>query len=126
LNRLFYPGELCKAETLSTIIGWGVTDDQLYSAQLRSAQVPIVDKNKCNELYKHTDIGDIGDGRLCAGYVETGGKDTCQGDSGGPLIIDNRQAGIVSMGYECGLAQYPGVYAEVSFYNKWIMEQISL
>lgn len=77
-------------------------------------------------MYEHSELGVIGDGKLCAGFVETGGKDACQGDSGGPLVIDNRQAGIVSMGYECGLAEYPGVYTEVSFYNKWIMEQISL
>ncbi|KAH1017646.1 hypothetical protein HUJ05_008257 [Dendroctonus ponderosae] len=45
---------------------------------------------------------------LCAGYP-AGGYDACNGDSGGPLIVDGYLAGIVSWGYQCAVANYPGV-----------------
>lgn len=52
----------------------------------------------------------------------SGGIDACQGDSGGPLICNNLLSGIVSYGYECALANYPGVYANVSYFNDWIVK----
>ena len=53
---------------------------------------------------------------LCAGQA---GKDSCQGDSGGPLTMNtgsgyNVLVGVVSFGYQCGVANYPGVYANVA------------
>lgn len=51
-------------------------------------------------------------------------SDTCQGDSGGPLMFfSNSQwtiIGITSYGAGCALADYPGVYTRVSFYEDWI------
>lgn len=61
-------------------------------------------------------------GMICAGRTG-GGVDACQGDSGGSLTStgDNRQlVGIVSMGYGCALAEYPGIYTRVSTYASWI------
>lgn len=48
---------------------------------------------------------------MCAGVT---GKDSCQGDSGGPMTYNNYLVGIVSWGYGCASAGYPGVYAKVS------------
>ncbi|PSN49711.1 hypothetical protein C0J52_16337 [Blattella germanica] len=43
------------------------------------------------------------------------------GDSGGPLLANGHQVGIVSWTLPpCGLAGYPGVYTEVSWYIDWI------
>lgn len=52
-----------------------------------------------------------------------------QGDSGGPLVckVDEAwmQVGVVSWGIGCGRQGYPGVYVEVGYYRKWILEHVS-
>ncbi|KAH1017632.1 hypothetical protein HUJ05_008244 [Dendroctonus ponderosae] len=62
---------------------------------------------------------------LCAGYP-AGGYDACNGDSGGPLIVDGYLAGIVSWGYQCAVANYPGVYSSVPSLLSWIKEETGL
>ncbi|XP_011502264.1 PREDICTED: trypsin-1-like [Ceratosolen solmsi marchali] len=123
---IFYSGEITDPGTMATISGWGITENDSPTLQLKSTQVPVVDTEVCSDIYKDSDIGIISEGQMCAGFLDEGGKDACQGDSGGPLVIDGRQAGIVSMGYGCAKPHYPGVYTRVAFYNSWIMEQISL
>ena len=64
---------------------------------------------------------------ICSGKE---GKDSCQGDSGGPHVClgdesdpdDDAHCGIVSWGYGCALAGYPGVYAKTSKFVDWIEE----
>ena len=60
---------------------------------------------------------------ICAGDVY-GEQDSCYGDSGGPLAVyANGEwvlSGVVSWGYECANAQFPGIYARVSRYIDWI------
>jgi len=63
-----------------------------------------------------------GNAMLCAG-TPAGHVDACQGDSGGPLTgWANRRTlvGIVSWGYGCASAAYPGVYTRVASYAPWI------
>jgi hypothetical protein len=101
-----------------TVIGFGATSAGGYgSSRLKEVNVKYIDYDTCNNLYG----GDIVDSvMLCAG-VPSGGKDSCQGDSGGPIFDqEGTQVGVVSWGYGCAQAQYPGVYSRVSGVKDWI------
>ncbi|XP_054738170.1 trypsin zeta-like [Anastrepha obliqua] len=106
----------------ATVSGWGTLSSGGTSpTMLQEVKVPIVSNEICNADYS----GLITDSMLCAGVRGTGGKDACQGDSGGPLLVNNKLAGIVSWGYGCAQANYPGVYANVSYLLPWILEKIA-
>ncbi|XP_033998329.1 trypsin-like [Trematomus bernacchii] len=109
------------------VTGWGTirSDVSLPSPQsLQEVSVPIVSNTQCSASYGAL----ITNNMMCAGLDE-GGKDSCQGDSGGPLVrkSDSRwvQAGVVSFGQGCALANFPGVYTRVSQYESWINTQIN-
>ncbi|XP_058808152.1 trypsin-1-like [Phymastichus coffea] len=118
---LFKQGEVSAPGNMSVITGWGDTGKGI-STQLQTVTIPIVDKNLCNNVYKR--YGGVPAGEICAGYYGIGGKDACIGDSGGPLTINGRLAGIISWGFECGSADYPGVYTEIAYYHDWIKKHI--
>lgn len=62
------------------------------------------------------------DSMLCAGRQD-GRVDACQGDSGGPLTgwAGRRTVvGIVSWGFGCASASFPGVYTRIAAYADWI------
>ena len=108
---------------LARVSGWGSIDKKPKSSEvLMTITVPIVKNSICERAYSTK--GGVQIGQFCAGYYGTGGKDNCQGDSGGPLVVDNRQVGIVSWGYGCAEAFYPGVYTEVAYYRDWIDQEI--
>jgi hypothetical protein len=105
-----------------TVIGFGATSEGgSQSSRLKEVNVNYIDYETCNDLYD----GDIVDSvMLCAG-VSGGGKDSCQGDSGGPIFDqDGIQVGVVSWGYGCAQANYPGVYSRVSGAKEWIDAEI--
>ncbi len=108
----------------TTVTGWGTTSSGgSTSTTLRQVTVPIVSNTTCNSSSSYA--GDITGNMLCAGSA---GKDSCQGDSGGPLVVaaTKRQGGIVSWGYGCALAAYPGVYTRVPNYISWIQSYVSI
>ncbi|XP_077292742.1 trypsin-2-like [Arctopsyche grandis] len=108
-------GEYCTAS------GWGNIEAGIRGRnQLMKVNLPIADHQQCKISYAF-ETYEISESMICAGYVE-GGKDTCQGDSGGPLVCDGELTGIVSFGNRCALPLFPGVYTEVSKYEKWIKE----
>merc|ERR1712107_948555 len=83
---------------------------------LQKVDVPVVSDEHCSDSYGQEDITDS---MICAG-LDQGGKDSCQGDSGGPFMCGNELSGVVSWGYGCAEAGYPGVYTQTSYFVDWI------
>ncbi|XP_038660369.1 transmembrane protease serine 9-like isoform X2 [Scyliorhinus canicula] len=117
-NQVFPVGKSC------SITGWG----SLYfrgqwPTILQKANVDIIADTICNVSYHNA----ITHRMLCAGFLE-GGVDSCQGDSGGPLVCLEPGGtwflvGIVSFGFGCAEANFPGVYARVTALRDWVKEQ---
>ena len=103
------------------VSGWGTTvSGGSLPAELRTVDIPAVDRKTCNDRYKEASGGNdlITDQMVCAG-LDDGGKDSCQGDSGGPLVQDGKLVGVVSWGYGCAQPNKPGVYARVGSFFDW-------
>ena len=106
---------------MSWITGWGDTEGTTNSSQLQVVGVPITNTSDYGNNQIDPDM-------IMAGY-EDGGFDSCQGDSGGPMVVlaaDGEtflQSGIVSWGYGCAEAGYPGVYSRVSYFIDWICDE---
>ncbi|KAF6306976.1 serine protease 48 [Rhinolophus ferrumequinum] len=115
--------------------GWGKVkeNEDDFTSTLQEAEIPIIDHQTCEHLYNpiHSILPElepvIKEDMICAGDTHTG-KDSCKGDSGGPLSchIDGVWIliGLVSWGIECGKS-LPGVYTNVTYYQKWINAIIS-
>ncbi|NXJ93736.1 TRY1 protein, partial [Corythaixoides concolor] len=116
------PTSCVAAGTTCLISGWGNTlsNGYLYPDTLQCLDAPVLSSSECNAAYP----GEITSNMICVGYLE-GGKDSCQGDSGGPVVCDGELQGIVSWGYGCAEAGYPGVYTKVCNYVSWIEETIA-
>lgn len=115
--------------TSTWVTGWGTIASgvPLPSPQtLQEVNVPVINNTNCDNSYSSQGIS-ITSNMICAG-LENGGRDSCQGDSGGPMVSKNDtiwvQAGVVSFGIGCALAEFPGVYTRVSQYQDWINSQI--
>ncbi|CRL05277.1 CLUMA_CG018008, isoform A [Clunio marinus] len=106
------------------VTGWGtLKEGGDVSNTLQEVVVPIMTNSECKATgYASSRITE---NMLCAGFEE-GKKDSCQGDSGGPLhVFDSEKqiheiVGVVSWGDGCAKKDYPGVYARVNRYLKWI------
>ncbi|XP_075711718.1 ovochymase-1 [Rhinoderma darwinii] len=109
--------------SMCVVTGWGsIGEDGQRSNRLQQLQVPILNNNICNSSYYP---GVISERMFCAGFPDTGGKDTCQGDSGGPLVCPSFNKsyvlyGIVSWGVGCARSKKPGVYTRVRSFLSWI------
>jgi trypsin len=113
-----------------TVVGFGDTSNgyNQFPNNLMEVSVPVISQDDCSNAIYYT--GKIVEtAMLCAGAIQ-GGKDSCGGDSGGPLLIpgttveDDILVGVVSFGYQCALANYPGVYSRISTYQSWIQDTI--
>ncbi|KAM9811143.1 granzyme K-like [Neosynchiropus ocellatus] len=109
------------------VAGWGITNYTLQTRTdvLLSATVTVIDRQKCNsqEYYDHDPV--ITTGMICAGSAGDDHSDTCAGDSGGPLLCDNSLVGVTSFGFDCGVADKPGVYSYISEDRlEWIRQTV--
>ncbi|XP_045891449.1 granzyme A-like [Micropterus dolomieu] len=104
------------AGTSCLVAGWGKTNNvsNQMSDVLRSVNVTVIDRVKCNspEYYGLKPV--ITSSMICAGSDGKNSADTCQGDSGGPLLCNGALVGVTSFGRKCGLIKKPGVYAFLS------------
>ncbi|EDV96354.1 trypsin-1 [Drosophila grimshawi] len=94
------------------ISGWGVRNEESRepAAQVRTTLVRVVPQRECQQAYAGQ--AQISDSMLCAAV--RGIRDSCSGDSGGPLVYRGEVCGIVSWGFGCARAAYPGVYTNVA------------
>ncbi|XP_053382489.1 transmembrane protease serine 9-like [Mercenaria mercenaria] len=104
----------------AVVSGWGTTSEGGDSSStLKYVWKPILNYDFCDT--QTGNAGQIDGTMLCAGNT---GKDACQGDSGGPLVAYREGrwelVGVVSWGFGCGQANYPGVYADVYYFLNWI------
>ncbi|XP_042891274.1 serine protease snake-like isoform X2 [Penaeus japonicus] len=114
------------------LAGWGAMEyDGEMSDVLREVSVEVFPSSRCDSTYRSIPQyarrfpQGINEGFLCAGDVR-GGKDACHGDSGAPVVYNHfgvyMAAGVVSAGYGCGLADFPGLYTALRPRLKWIRE----
>uniref|UniRef100_A0A8C5LFI1 Serine protease 38 n=1 Tax=Jaculus jaculus TaxID=51337 RepID=A0A8C5LFI1_JACJA len=106
--------------------GWGLISPQGQTTDyLQEVQLPLMPRVICQRLYGHVSF--ILPDMLCALDFKNV-KNVCEGDSGGPLVCELNQTwiqiGIVSWGRGCAQPLYPGVYARVSHFMKWILYSI--
>ncbi|XP_052562410.1 trypsin-5-like [Culex pipiens pallens] len=115
-----------------TVVGWGWTNTGTHNVSdiLQKGTVRTTNLNSCQTSYKGVKRS-ITSHHLCAqGEADANGvyTDACSGDSGGPLVklVDSKYhlLGIVSIGHDCGLKNYPGVYTRVANYLDWIIAQL--
>ena len=110
-----------------SVSGWGRTESGTNSQVKLKVTVPRVNRDNCSRVYRSIGMY-ISQEQLCAGGIA--GEDSCSGDSGGPLMSFNIQEqkwqadGIVSYGRGCGVADWPGVYANIPSYYDWIVDNI--
>jgi hypothetical protein len=97
--------------------GWGVTNSQRPSAQLRYGKITLQPDTGC----KNALIA------LCGRGEGAKGSTQCHGDSGGPLIVHQGRVpvlvGLVSHNTNkqtCGVNREQGVYTRVAGYRNWI------
>jgi hypothetical protein len=108
----------------ATVTGWGtLTSGGTTPDVLQKVTVPIISNTDANSAYSGEGVTITSD-QLAAGLLGVGGKDSCQGDSGGPLVVQTssgpKLAGVVSWGFGCADARFPGMYARVSSFEQFI------
>ncbi|CAG9810123.1 unnamed protein product [Chironomus riparius] len=127
-SRLAMPGSYYQTGTLATVAGWGVWDLLNYTMpHLQKAELEIWHYRDCQEAHKYNPYElKVHSHQICAGLPDWS-KAECNGDSGGPLYVHGVQVGIVSWSVKpCTVAEFPGVYTDVSFFIPWIQEKTGL
>ncbi|EAT35840.1 AAEL012028-PA [Aedes aegypti] len=116
-----------------TVIGWGVTEEEVISPILKSAKMPVVDSITCLASNRAVFGETLDKGIFCAGYLN--GTIVCNGDSGGGIFfqVDNvwYLGGIVSYSQKRDdsnlfQAKSYGAFTNVREYLRWISSVTNL
>ncbi|XP_010739121.2 tryptase [Larimichthys crocea] len=109
--------------------GWGflgMNESLPESLPLQEIQIPVIGRKQCACSYLISPLANITDQMICAGQDN---RRVCFGDSGGPLQCKQGskwiQAGITSFGLGCATSGIPEVFARVSEFQNWIMDQVT-
>ncbi|KAF7219865.1 plasminogen activator, urokinase a [Nothobranchius furzeri] len=98
-----------------------------YSQLLKQAEVNLLSKAECKREAPYKDY--VSENMFCAASPDWT-TDACKGDSGGPLVCETSGRfflfGVVSWGDGCASVNKPGVYTQVTNYNRWIAEKTGL
>ncbi|XP_050359599.1 phenoloxidase-activating factor 2-like isoform X2 [Nymphalis io] len=117
-------------------MGWGpdFNNEDKYATILKKIQLPLVGSGDCTEKLQQSRLGTyfrIHSSLTCAGGIK--GIDTCQGDGGSALVcpIETKNNytryvayGLVAYGIDCGVADRPGVYANIPAALEWINQEM--
>uniref|UniRef100_A0A2A4K5Z2 Peptidase S1 domain-containing protein n=1 Tax=Heliothis virescens TaxID=7102 RepID=A0A2A4K5Z2_HELVI len=98
--------------------GWGFTELNAPSEQLRHVQIYSISQAICRSRYGSSTITD---NMLCAGVLDVGGRNQCSQDSGGPVYHNGVLVGVTSFGAGCFQNVFPVVNARVSSASAWIV-----
>lgn len=119
-------GEISKKNVTgyqASVVGWGHPGNvaKRDSNLLHEDYVEIWKDSECLEVYRRIPLDK--ETQLCAGSRRTG-DDPCWATAGGPLLRFFGERfyvlGLLSGGYLCSSAGYPGVYTRVSSHLDWI------
>ncbi|ESO12707.1 hypothetical protein HELRODRAFT_159293 [Helobdella robusta] len=109
-----------------TISGWGKDESTNHPEVLQKVSISLISNQRCDDILSIFYNVKTYPGHLC-GYEPV--KGSCKGDSGGPLTCYYKEkaylAGITSwniMGDGVCNATFPSVFARISYFNKWIVE----
>jgi trypsin len=117
IGTIALPNRMQEESGTLHVSGWGtLSSGGQLASELMWVAVPFVSDAQCQASYPQENVIPS---MICAGEA---GKDSCQGDSGGPLMDAGRTrvVGVVSWGYGCAAAGYPGVYTQTSHFIDWI------
>ncbi|KAM7314148.1 putative secreted salivary gland peptide [Ixodes scapularis] len=107
----------------ASVVGWGHPTNvvERNSDRLLEDYVDIWAEAECLEVYRRFPLDK--ETQMCAGDYRTG-ADPCRVTAGGSLLsfFGDRfyVLGLVSAGYRCGTAGYPGIYTRISSHLDWI------
>lgn len=98
-----------------------------FSQYLKQANVNLLSQTECRSEQQYGKA--ITENMFCAGSPDWS-RDACKGDSGGPLVceVSGRMFlfGVVSWGDGCAKENKPGVYTQVTNFNRWIAAKTGL
>nr|XP_026496961.1 trypsin beta-like [Vanessa tameamea] len=107
--------------TLCNVVGWGAYNRStayLASTQLRYSTKYVYNQDLCTRIFNSIDTSlNILPSMICAASYDLR-TSNCFGDDGNTLVCNGVLTGVLSVGHNCELSNYPEIYTTLS--TKWI------